>query len=144
MAQILVVDDERSTCDALEIILSRTGHAVLTATSGKEALSHLQQQEVDVLLSDVKMPEMDGLALLRQVKAQDPGIIVVMMSGHDDVVAAVLAMQEGAFDYLVKPFGRDEVVRTVDKALTLRALLVENLGLKRQLRDRFARSQLIG
>jgi DNA-binding NtrC family response regulator len=144
MAHILVVDDERSTLDALEVILYRAGHAVLTATSGAEALAHLQQQEVDVLLSDVKMPEMDGLALLRQIKAQDPGIVAVIISGHQDVVTAVQAMKEGAFDYLVKPFGRDEVVRTVEKAVTLRALMVENLDLKRQVRDRFARTQLIG
>jgi DNA-binding NtrC family response regulator len=144
MAHILVVDDERSTCDALEVILQRTGHAVQMATSGKEALTRLQQQEVDLLLSDVKMPEVDGLALLRHVKAQDPGIAVVMMSGHHDVATIVQAMRAGAFDYLVKPFGKDEVVRTVEKALTLRALLVENLELKRQMGERFARAQVIG
>lgn len=144
MAQILVVDDERHTLNALSLILRREGHAVLAATSAKEALAHLQEQDVEIILSDVKMPEMDGLALLRQVKSDYAGIVVVMMSGHQDITAAVEAMKEGAFDYLIKPFGKDEVLRTVQKALTLRALLVENLTLKRQVFDRFARAQVIG
>jgi DNA-binding NtrC family response regulator len=144
MAQILVVDDERHTLNALSLILRREGHAVLAATSAKEALEHLQEQDVEIILSDVKMPEMDGLALLRQVKSDYAGIVVVMMSGHQDITAAVEAMKEGAFDYLIKPFGKDEVLRTVQKALTLRALLVENLTLKRQVFDRFARAQVIG
>jgi two-component system NtrC family response regulator len=144
MAHILVVDDESSTVDALRTLLSREGHTALVATSVKEALSQLQDEDVDLLLSDVKMPEMDGLALLRHVKAHHADIVVVMMSGHQDVTAAVEAMKAGAFDYLVKPFGREEVVRTVQKALAHRALLVENLSLKRQVRDQFARAKVIG
>jgi DNA-binding NtrC family response regulator len=144
MAHILIVDDERHTLDALSVILRREKHAVLTATSGKEALDHLQEQEVEIILSDVKMPEMDGLALLRRVKSEHPSVVVVMMSGHQDVGAAVEAMKEGAFDYLIKPFGRDDVLRTVQKALTLSALLVENLTLKRRVFDQFARAQVIG
>jgi two-component system, NtrC family, response regulator len=144
MTQILVVDDERHTLNALSLILRREGHTVLAATSAKEALEQLQEQDVEIILSDVKMPEIDGLALLRQVKSDYAGIVVVMMSGHQDIAAAVEAMKEGAFDYLIKPFGKDEVLRTVQKALTLRALLVENLTLKRQVFDRFARAQVIG
>jgi DNA-binding NtrC family response regulator len=144
MAHILVVDDERPTLDALSIILRREGHAVLTAISGKEALDHLEEQDVDLILSDVKMPAMDGLSLLRQVKSEHPGVVVLMMSGHQDVTAAVEAMKEGAFDYLVKPFGKDDVIRTVQKAMAHQALLVENLTLKRQVSDQFARAQVIG
>ena len=72
MAAILVVDDDRDTCDALEVILHREGYTVLTATSGKEALDRLHHQHADVLLCDVKMPNIDGLAVLRQVKAASP------------------------------------------------------------------------
>jgi two-component system, NtrC family, response regulator HydG len=144
MARILVVDDDASACEALEVILSREGYTVLTAASGDKALAYLQSQEVDLLLSDVKMPQMDGLTLLRHVKAEDAGLVVVMMSGHSDVSVAVAAMKEGAFDYLVKPLSRDDVLRTVRKALAVRALLVENLVLKRQVRDQFARAHVIG
>jgi DNA-binding NtrC family response regulator len=144
MAHILVVDDERSTLDAMSVILRREGHVVLTAVSGSEALAQLQAEEVAVLLSGVKMPNIDGLTLLRHVKSHQADIVVVMMSGHQDVTAAVEAMKAGAFDYLVKPFGQEDVLRTVQKALAHRALLVENLSLKRQVRDHFARAQVIG
>jgi two-component system response regulator HydG len=144
MASILVVDDARSTCRALEAILSREGHAVLTATSGAEALSCLESHEVELILCDVKMPQMDGLTVLRQVKSYDAGIAVVMISGHSDIAAAVEAMQAGALDYLVKPLSKEDVLRAVQKALAMRALLVENLLLKRQVRDQFARAQVIG
>jgi DNA-binding NtrC family response regulator len=144
MTRILIVDDEPHTLDALSVILRREGHEILTATSGKDALEHLEHQAVDLILSDVKMPAMDGLALLRQVRAAHAEVVVLMMSGHQDVTAAVAAMKEGAFDYLVKPFGKEEVVRTVQKALAHQALLVENLALKRQVGDQFARAQVIG
>jgi two-component system, NtrC family, response regulator HydG len=144
MAHILVVDDERSTLDALNTILSREGHDVLTVVSGQEALAQVQEEELDLLLSDVKMPKMDGLALLRHVKAHHAETVVIMMSGHQDVTAAVEAMKAGAFDYLVKPFGREDVVRTVQKALAHRSLLVENLALRRQVRYQIARAQVIG
>lgn len=145
MATILVVDDEVHAREALELILRREGHSVTTASSGEAALVSLQQDcDIDLVISDVKMPQLDGLELLRRVKAHDAGIVVVMMSGHNDVATAVEAMKEGAFDYLVKPFGKDEVLRTAQTALTLRTVLVENLALKRQVRDQFARAQVVG
>lgn len=145
MAHILVVDDERSTLEALSTILRREGHVVLTAVSAQEALAQLEEgEELDLLLSDVRMPKMDGLELLRHIKAHQAEIVVIMMSGHQDVTAAVEAMKAGAFDYLVKPFGREEVLRTIQKALAHRSLLVENLALKRQVRYQGARSQVIG
>ena len=110
MASILVVDDARSTLRALEVILGREGYTVLTATSGEEALTHIEKHDVDLLLCDVKMPQMDGLTVLRHIKAHDAGIAVVMMSGHGDISTAVVAMKEGAFDYLVKPVGFDDLV----------------------------------
>ena len=144
MTSILVVDDERNTCEALDIILRREGHVVVTASSGDEALTYLQDHVVDCIISDVRMPGMDGLSLLRRVKSQDAGMVVVMMSGHGDVSAAVEAMKQGAFDFLIKPFGKDEVLRTLQRALTLRAVLVENVTLKRQMQTHIARTELIG
>jgi DNA-binding NtrC family response regulator len=144
MATILIVDDARSTLRALDAILKREGYTVLTALSGPEGLAHIEHHEVDLVLCDVKMPKMDGLTVLRQVKAQEAGIAMVMMSGHGDITTAVAAMKEGAFDYLVKPFGEEEVLRVVQKALAMRALVVENLLLKRQVRDQFAQAHVIG
>jgi DNA-binding NtrC family response regulator len=144
MATILVVDDARSTLKAMDAILRREGYSVLTATSGEEALGYLREQDVDLLFSDVKMPKMDGLTLLRQIKREDEGTAVVMISGHRDIDVAIEAMKEGAFDYLLKPLGRDDVLRTVHRALAMRVLMVENLALKRQVRDQFARAEVIG
>jgi DNA-binding NtrC family response regulator len=144
MATILVVDDARNTLKAMETILSREGYTVLTAASGEEALEYLREHDVDLLFSDVKMPKMDGIALLRQIKQQDEGITVVMISGHREIDVAIEAMKEGAFDYLLKPLGRDDVLRTVHRALAMRVLMVENLALKRQVRDQFARAEVIG
>ena len=100
MASIVVVDDEPKTRDALEFILCQAGHAVCTAASGYEALAHMRTGEMDVLLSDVKMPHMDGLALLRHVKTHASGVVVVMMSGYHDVAAAA---DGGAADQRVAP-----------------------------------------
>jgi DNA-binding NtrC family response regulator len=144
MATILIVDDEQNTRDALDMILRREEHEVIAVDSGETALDHLNTHEVDLVLSDVKMPGIDGLTLLCRVKAHDAGIVVVMMSGYGDTTAAVEAMKEGAFDYLVKPCKKDDVLRTVAKALKRRAVLVENVVLKRQNQDRFDRAQIIG
>jgi DNA-binding NtrC family response regulator len=144
MASILVADDARSTCKALETILQRDGHAVCTATSGEEALRQIEHNEFDLLLCDVKMPKMDGLTVLRHVQSNETGLAVVMISGHGDVSTAVEAMKAGAFDYLVKPLDKESVLKTVQKALTMRELLVENLLLRRQVRDQFARAHVIG
>jgi DNA-binding NtrC family response regulator len=144
MAHVLVVDGDHDTSDALEVILRREKYTVLTAASGEEALSHLQHQQVEVLLCDVKMPRMDGLTVLRHVKAEEAGVVVVMMSGHHDVAAAVEAMKQGAFDYLLKPLSRDDVIRAVQKATSVRALMVENQVLRHQIRDQLAKAEIIG
>src|SRR2546427_4780702 len=144
MASILVVDDAHSLRRALEALLSREGYTVLTAASGDEALAHLEQHEVDVLLCAVSMPTMDGLAVLRHVQAHDAGIAAVMMSGHGDITTAVAAMREGAYDCLVKPISCEDLLSTVQKALAMRALYIENLVLKRQVYDQFACANVIG
>ena len=115
-----------------------------SSSCAKKGMPCARTGEMDVLLSDVKMPHMDGLALLRHVKAHASGVVVVMMSGYHDVTAAVEAMKQGAFDYLVKPFGKDDVLRTVQKALTVRALLVEDLLLKRRMHDGFTSANVLG
>jgi DNA-binding NtrC family response regulator len=144
MPHILVVDDVVSTLKALETILSQEGYTVTTTTSGEQALSLMRQYKIDLLLSDVKMSSMSGLDLLRQVKSEYPNTCVIMMSGHQEIAVAVEAIKEGAFDYLVKPMSRECTVRAVQKALTMRALMVENLILKRQVRDQFSHAEVIG
>jgi DNA-binding NtrC family response regulator len=144
MPHILVVDDILSTLKALETILSQEGYTVTTTTSGEQALAIMRQHNIDLLLSDVRMANMSGLDLLRQAKSEYPDTCVIMMSGHQEIAVAVEAIKEGAFDYLVKPMSRECTMRAVAKALTMRALVVENLILKRQVRDQFSSSEVIG
>jgi len=144
MASILVVDDAHSHRRALEALLGRAGYTVLTASSGDEVLAHLEHHEVDVLLCDISLPTMDGLAVLRHVHAHDAGIAAVMMSGHGDITTAVAAMREGAYDCLVKPISSEDLLSTVQKALAMRALYIENLVLKHQVYDQFAHVNVIG
>jgi two-component system, NtrC family, response regulator HydG len=144
MASILVVDDAHSHRRALEALLGRAGYTVLTASSGDELLAHLEHHEVDVLLCDISLPTMDGLAVLRHVHAHDAGIAAVMMSGHGDITTAVAAMREGAYDCLVKPISSEDLLSTVQKALAMRALYIENLVLKHQVYDQFAHVNVIG
>ena len=94
MTTILVVDDERNTREALDVILRREGHDVVLAPSAEAALAHVEAETVDLVISDVKMPVMDGLALLRRIKTQNASTVVVMMSGHNDITAAVEAIKE--------------------------------------------------
>ncbi len=144
MASILVVDDAHNHRRALEALLSRTGYTVLTAASGDEALAHLEHHAVDVLLCAVSMPTMDGLAVLRHVQAHDASIATVMMSSHDDITTAVATMKEGAYDCLVKPISGEDLLSTVQNALALRVLSIENLVRKRQVVDQVARANVIG
>jgi DNA-binding NtrC family response regulator len=144
MARILVVDDARSICKALATMLSGARHTVLTATSGASALSLLAEQEVELMLCDVKMPGMDGLAVMRQARALDSEVAVVMMSGHRDITVAVEAMKAGALDYLLKPLRKEDVLRAVHEALAMRTVLVDNLVRKQQAREQFALLRVIG
>lgn len=144
MVPILVVDDDQDALDALEVILRRENYTVFTATSGEAALECLQKEQVAILLCDVKMPNMDGLTLLRHVKAEDSSTVVIMMSGHHDVSAAVEAMKQGALDYLLKPLNKNDVVRAIQKATAVQELMLENQILRRQVRDQLARSEVIG
>jgi DNA-binding NtrC family response regulator len=144
MASILIVDDSLSIVKALRALLQREGYTVYTAASGEEALATLEQQDIDLLLCDVIMPQIDGLTVLQRAKVYDAEIAVVMISGQSNIRIAVDAMKEGAYDYLVKPLNRDQVLKAVQGALAVRALQAENLRLKRQVRDHLVRAQVIG
>lgn len=120
--RILIADDEASMRTVLSTTLAREGYATRTADDGQEALEILQQESVDVLLTDLKMPRMDGLALLHEVLKLRPGLPVVMLTAHGTVDTAVTAMKLGAFDYLTKPYDRRELKLTIQKAAAASAL----------------------
>src|SRR5580704_702970 len=120
--QVLIVDDEPNLRKILSAQLSRDGYDVLTAEDGEEGLLILRDHHIDLVVTDLKMPKVDGMALLRQALAEDPDLPVVMITAHGTVDTAVEALKIGAFDYLTKPFDKDEVRQIVAKALKTRQL----------------------
>src|SRR5262245_8141841 len=101
--RVLIVDDERSMRELLTIVLSREGYDVITAESGGEAISVLQRQAVDLLISDIRMPDIGGVDVLRAAKQGDPDVPVIMMTAFASTDTAVEAMRLGASDYVTKP-----------------------------------------
>jgi two-component system response regulator AtoC len=115
--RILVVDDDAAVRKVLAALLGQAGHRVFEASSGEEALALVGKEAVDLIIADVRMPGIDGLALLTAVAASAPDLPVVMISGHASIPMAVEAMKRGARDFLEKPFDREEVLVTAERAL---------------------------
>ncbi len=115
--RIMIVDDDPSLREFLEIFFAKEGYKVCSAATGKEALKIIQEQEISLVLSDIRMPEMDGVTLLKEIKAIEPQIPVILITAFASLETAVDAMKEGAWDYLTKPFRLDEIREVVDQAL---------------------------
>src|SRR3954451_17031782 len=123
--QVLIVDDEPNLRKILSAQLSRDGYDVLTAEDGEQGLSVLREHHIDLVVTDLKMPKVDGMTLLREALREDPELPIVMITAHGTVDTAVEALKLGAFDYLTKPFDKDEVRQIVAKALKTRQLASE-------------------
>jgi two-component system response regulator HydG len=133
---VLVVDDEAANRQALERILSREGHTVIHAADGREALVRMREEPPDLMLTDLKMPGMTGLELMKAARTIDPDLEVIVMTAFGTVETAVEAMKEGAWDFVTKPLRRSDIVRAARKALEKRSLVAEN----KALRDELARA----
>lgn len=144
MDTVLVVDDEKNYLLVLETLLVKEGLAVLTAGNGLEALDVLSEAEVDLVLTDMKMPAMGGIELLSAVKEKDPDLPVILMTAFGTVDKAVEAMKKGASDYLTKPFENKEMLRTVNKALEFGRLMRQNRLLAGQVAQKFGFDNLVG
>src|SRR3954462_13356111 len=123
--QVLIVDDEPNLRKILAAQLSRDGYDVLLAEDGEQGLALLREHHIDLVVTDLKMPKIDGMGLLRQALAEHPELLIVMITAHGTVDTAVEALKLGAFDYLTKPFDKDEVRQIVAKALRTRQLAGE-------------------
>ena len=142
--KILVVDDELSIRESLSGWLEQDGFEVESAANGLAALGMIQETRYDIMLIDVKMPEMDGLTLLKKLKEIEPDTAVVMMTAHGAIQDAVDAMRQGAYDYLLKPFDLEELSLTVDKLVRLQTLTMENLILKDRMATMTRFENLVG
>mgnify|MGYP005845662199 CR=1 FL=1 len=144
MDTVLVVDDEKNYLLVMETLLTGAGYEVLTADSGEEALETIRRNDLDLVITDMKMPRLSGIELMEQIKQVYPDLPVIMMTAYGTVEKAVEAMKKGAFDYILKPFKNEEMLLTVAKALDLRHLLTENRRLKQDLEQRYRFENIIG
>ncbi|MBV9957935.1 MAG: sigma-54-dependent Fis family transcriptional regulator, partial [Acidobacteria bacterium] len=144
MAHLLIVDDEQGIRQLLTLVFERAGHRVRVAEGGRRALELLRAESVDLIISDVKMPDMNGIELLRAAREVAPDLAVVMMTAFATVDTAREAFKLGADDFIQKPFDVDELKLIVAKALEKLDLVKENRAFRRAQRERGSLGNIIG
>jgi len=144
METILIVDDEKNYLLVLSAVLEEEGYEVLTALSGLEALETQKSSDVDLVLTDMKMPGMDGIELLERIKAYDSDLPVIMMTAHGTVDKAVEAMQKGAYSYILKPFDNERLILYVKKAISVYQVVKENRRLRNAVESQYQFGKIIG
>ena len=142
--RILIVDDEKAMREFLEIMLRKEGYDAMSMESAAKALEFCKENYADLVITDLKMPGMNGVEFIRALKELDPSLLVIMVTAYASVETAIDAMKAGAYDYFTKPFNIDEVKINIRKALNHRSLERENRLLKDDLKTRFGYANLIG
>jgi two-component system, NtrC family, response regulator AtoC len=142
--EILVVDDEAHMRELIVKVLAREGYSVQSLPRGQEVLQTLEEAPADLVISDIRMPEMDGLTLLQQVKRVAPETSVLMMTAFGSIDTAVQAIKAGAYDYLTKPFKNDELTVVVRRAMEERRLQAEVRALREEVRTKYTFSNILG
>ena len=143
MDRILIVDDEKKMRHILQLMLEREGFKTEQAANGKEALDKLKQKRFDIVITDLKMPEMDGMSLLEEAKKIDPDFSILVITAYGTIENAVEAMQKGAIDYITKPFEEEKILITVKRCLKLSRLREGVKVLKEELMQHFDFSGII-
>lgn len=143
-SRVLVVDDEESIREFLEIMLRKEGYEVTVAEDGQAALEVIKRKSIDLVISDLQMPNMTGIELLKQVKDHYPNMLFMMITAFGTTETAVEAMKLGAYDYITKPFKIDEVRIVISNALRSQNLEVENRTLKKELGKEYSFQNLVG
>jgi len=141
--KVLVVDDEPDICKALAFLLNREGYSVTTSNSGEQALAKIKEEHFDVVLTDLKMGQIDGMGVLEKVRETAPDTAVVMMTAFASVESAIEAIKKGAADYIVKPFHNEEIKLTIKRILEQKRLVVENIALKQQISQRLTYKDVV-
>jgi len=131
-------------CESCQRILEEEGYEIDIALSGTEAFQKIKEKPFDIVITDLKMPGVDGMEVLRTLRRDYPDVIVIMITGFSTVETAVEAMKQGAFDYIPKPFTPDEVTIVVKKALEKRSLLLENIYLRQELQEKYGFGNIVG
>ena len=141
---ILVADDEKNIREGLGKVLEMEGHKVFLARDGLEALNRIEPGDIDLVITDLKMPNLSGEELLRRSKAEFPNLPIIILTGHGTIENAVQAMRDGAYDYLTKPVNMNRFSLLVSRALTNRELILEHRALQAELEKRNQFSNIIG
>jgi two-component system response regulator HydG len=144
MAEILVIDDDQASREAIVEVLTRENHKVAAARSGAEGIEAIRASEFDLVVTDLVMPDADGMAVLAAAREKETPAEVVIMTGFGSVETAVEAMKNGAYQYLNKPINIKELREVARKALEKRALARDNVALRRSIDDRFGLERIIG
>lgn len=142
--KILLIDDDRSLQRVIEYQLVELGYTVFTADNGIQGLDNFQKNEIDLVITDIQMPEMNGMELLKRLKAISSDVMVIIITAYGSIQSAVEAMQLGAFDYITKPFDKNEMRLKVEKSFSIRELLAENKYLRNVLEETFNFDNMIG
>ena len=144
MSNILIVDDEQSYRQLLSLVFQGDGNVVRTASNGREALAMLRESVADVIVSDVRMPDMDGIEMLREIRETMPDLGVIFMTAYASVESAREAFKLGADDFITKPFDVEELKLIVKKTLEKQELIDENRAFKRAQRERGSMKNIVG
>jgi len=144
METILIVDDEKNYLLVLEALLVDAGYEVITSGSASKALEIASSHDLDLVITDMRMPGQDGMEFLAQLGSRHSDLPVIMMTAYATVEKAVKAMKRGAFDYITKPFKNEELILTIRKAIEMHRLKQENRSLSQQLQERFNFGNIVG
>jgi len=144
METILIVDDEKNYPPILSAVLEEEGYETLTANNGLAALEIIKNSDIDLVLTDMKMPLIDGIELLERIKLTDPDLPVIMMTAHGTVEKAVEAMQKGAYNYILKPFDNEQLIIYVKKAAAMYSVVKENRRLRDVVESQYNFGNIIG
>ena len=141
---ILLIDDDQSLRRVIEYSLVEKGYFVRAAASGEEGLALYEKEPFDAVITDITMPGMSGMEVLKKFRQADPGLPVIMITAYGTIESAVEAMKQGAVDYITKPFNREELHITLDRAIKMRRLERENVQLRAEVIDRYRFDSIIG
>ncbi len=142
--KILIVDDQVNTCKSLQAILKKGGYDTDYTLKPEEALRKVQAEHFDIVITDIRMPGMDGIRLLEELKKMQPHLVVIMITGYATIKSAVESIQKGAYDYLPKPFAPDEVRVIIERAVERSRLEAENILLRGELQSQRSFENIIG
>lgn len=144
MAKILVIDDNQDVLNVIISALNANNHETVAASSGESGIRELEQNEFDIVLTDLKMPGIGGIEVLDHVMDKVPETLCIILTGHGTIPSSVEAIKKGAFDYITKPFAVGDLLFVVEKALQFKQLKEENVRLKKELREKYGLKKIIG